>query len=135
MAQKRRSVSLSNTVYVWLEEMVSTGEYSDLDDAATDLLMQIKRGTHSKPTRTGNVQAIATPVLMGTTPVLASTHTEPIAVEPPKPSPEPTIALVGSFASVPIVESPADELARLQALPKFEKFKNMNRITELKELI
>ena len=60
---------------------------------------------------------------------------EPIAVEPPKLSPEPTIALMGSFANAPIAESPADELARLQALPKFEKFKNMNRITELKELI
>ena len=127
MAQKRRSVSVSNTVYVWLEEMVSTGEYSDLDDAATDLLMQLKRGTHSQSVKTGAIQASTTPVPMSTTPVLASTHAEPIAVEPPKPSPEPTIA--------PISESPADELARLQALPKFEKFKNMNRITELKELI
>ena len=135
MAQKRRSVSVSNTVYVWLEEMVSTGEYSDLDDAATDLLMQLKRGTHSQSIKTGAIQASTTPVPMSTTPVLASTHAEPIAVEPPKPSPEPTIAPVGSFANVPIVESPSDELARLQALPKFEKFKNMNRITELKELI
>jgi len=50
---------------------------------------------------------------------------EPIAVEPPKPSLESTIA--------PTSESPAEELGRLQALPKFEKFKNMNRITELKE--
>ena len=127
MAQKRRSVSLSNTVYVWLEEMVSTGEYSDLDDAATDLLMQIKRGTHSKPTRIENVQAIATPVLTSTTPVLASTHTEPIAVEPPKPSPEPTIA--------PMAESPADELERLRALRPMERMKHSARITELKELL
>ena len=127
MAQKRRSVSLSNTVYVWLEEMVSTGEYSDLDDAATDLLMQIKRGTHSKPTRIENVQAIATPVLTSTIPVLVSTHTEPIAVEPPKPSPEPTIA--------PISESPADELERLRALRPMERMKHSARITELKELL
>ena len=127
MAQKRRSVSLSNTVYVWLEEMVSTGEYSDLDDAATDLLMQIKRGTHSKPTRIENVQAIATPVLTSTTPVLVSTHTEPIAVEPPKPSPEPTIAH--------IPESPADELERLRALRPMERMKHSARITELKELL
>ena len=127
MAQKRRSVSLSNTVYVWLEEMVSTSEYSDLDDAATDLLMQIKRGTHSKPTRLENVQAIATPVLMSTTPVLVSTHTEPIAVEPPKPSPEPTIA--------PIAESFADELERLRALRPMERMKHSARITELKELL
>ena len=127
MAQKRRSVSLSNTVYVWLEEMVSTGEYSDLDDAATDLLMQIKRGTHSKPTRIENVQAIATPVLTSTTPVLVSTHTEPIAVEPSKPSPEPTIA--------PIAESPADELERLRALRPMERMKHSARITELKELL
>ena len=110
MAQKRRSVSLSNTVYVWLEEMVSTGEYSDLDDAATDLLMQVKRGTHSNPTRIENVQAITTPVLKSTTPVLVSTHTEPIVFEQSKPSLEPTIALVGSFANAPIAESPADRL-------------------------
>ena len=127
MAQKRRSVSLSNTVYVWLEEMVSTGEYSDLDDAATDLLMQIKRGTHSKPTRIEKVQAVATPVLTSTTPVLVSTHTEPIAVEPPKPSPEPTIA--------PMAESPADELERLRALRPMERMKHSARITELKELL
>ena len=127
MAQKRRSVSLSNTVYVWLEEMVSTGEYSDLDDAATDLLMQIKRGTHSKPTRIENVQAIATPVLMSTTPVLISTHTEPIVVEPPKLSPEPT--------TLPISESPADELERLRALRPMERMKHSARITELKELL
>ena len=127
MAQKRRSVSLSNTVYLWLEELVSTGEYSDLDDAATDLLMQIKRGTHSKPTRIENVQAIATPVLTSTTPVLVSTHTEPIAVEPPKPSPEPTIA--------PMAGSPADELERLRALRPMERMKYSARITELKELL
>ena len=127
MAQKRRSVSLSNTVYVWLEEMVSTGEYSDLDDAATDLLMQIKRGTHSNPTRIENVQAITTPVLMSTTPVLISTHTEPIAVEPPKPSPEPTTR--------PIAESFADELERLRALRPMERMKHSARITELKELL
>ena len=58
---------------------------------------------------------------------LSQSVPEPIAVEPPKPSPEPTIAQ--------IAESPAEELGRLQALPKFEKFKNMNRITELKELL
>ena len=127
MAQKRRSVSLSNTVYVWLEEMVSTGEYSDLDDAATDLLMQVKRGTHSKPTRIENVQAITTPVLKSTTPVLVSTHTEPIVFEPSKPSLEPMIA--------PITESPADELERLRALKPMERMKHSSRITELKELL
>ena len=127
MAQKRRSVSLSNTVYVWLEEMVSTGEYSDLDDAATDLLMQIKRGTHSKPTRIENVQAITPPVLASTPPVLASTHTEPIAVEPPRSSQEPTTR--------PIAESPADELERLRALRPMERMKHSARITELKELL
>ncbi len=127
MAQKKRSVSLSNTVYVWLEDLVSTGEYSDLDDAATDLLMQVKRGTHLNQARIENVKTITSPVLASTNPVPTSTHTKPIAVEPSKPSLGPTIAATS--------ESPADELARLQALPKFEKFKNMNRITELKELI
>ncbi len=127
MAQKKRSVSLSNTVYVWLEDLVSTGEYSDLDDAATDLLMQVKRGTHLNQTRIENVKAITTPVLTSTTPVLASTHTKPIAVEPSKPTLGPTIA------ETP--ETLVDELARLQSLPKLEKLKHMNRITELKELI
>ena len=127
MAQKRRSVSVSNTVYVWLEEMVSTGEYSDLDDAATDLLMQLKRGTHSQSVKTGAIQVSTTPVPMSTTPVLASTHTEPIAVEPPKPSPEPTIA--------PMAESLADELERLRALRPMERMKHSARITELKELL
>ena len=106
---------------------MSTGEYSDLDDAATDLLMQIKRGTHSKPTRIENIQAITTPVLMSTTPVLISTHTEPIAVEPPKPLLEP--------ATRPIAESPADELERLRALKPMERMKHSARITELKELL
>ena len=127
MAQKRRSVSLSNTVYVWLEEKVSTGEYSDLDDAATDLLMQVKRGTHSNPTRTGNTQTITTPVQTSTTPVLASTHTQPIAVETVYPSVEPTIE--------PLSESHSEELARLQALSGGQKFKAMNRITELKQIL
>ena len=127
MAQKRRSVSVSNTVYVWLEEMVSTGEYSDLDDAATDLLMQLKRGTHSQSVKTGAIQVSTTPVPMSTTPVLASTHAEPIAVEPPKPSPEPTTR--------PIAESFADELERLRALRPMERMKHSARITELKELL
>ena len=67
------------------------------------------------------------PNLSQSNPVPMSTHTKPIAVEPSKPSLGPTIAATS--------ESPADELARLQALPKLEKLKNMNRITELKELI
>jgi hypothetical protein len=86
MSQKKRSATLSPTVYAWVEGMVSTGEYSDIDDAVTDLLMQIKRGTHSKPTQTGNIQTITTPVLASTTPVLTSTHTEPIVPEVVKPS-------------------------------------------------
>ncbi len=91
MAQKRRSVSLSPTVYSWLEVLVSTGEYSDLDDAATDLLMQLKRGTHSQPTQSGTIQAITNPVLSSITPVLTSTHTEPIVSEVVKPSQPETV--------------------------------------------
>ena len=53
--------------------------------------------------------------------------TEPIAVEPPKSSPEPTIA--------PMAESPADELERLRALRPMERMKHSARITELKELL
>lgn len=127
MAQKKRSVSLSNTVYVWLEDLVSTGEYSDLDAAATDLLMQVKRGTHLNQPRIESIKTITNPVLASTNPVPMSTHTKPIAVEPPKPSLGPTIAATS--------ETPADELARLQGLPKLEKLKHIDRITELKQLI
>ena len=52
---------------------------------------------------------------------------EPIAFEPPKPSPEPTTR--------PISESPADELERLRALRPMERMKHSARITELKELL
>ena len=58
---------------------------------------------------------------------LSQSVLEPIAVEPPKPSPEPTIA--------PISESPADELERLRALRPMERMKHSARITELKELL
>ena len=58
---------------------------------------------------------------------LSQSVTEPIAVEPPKPSPEPTIA--------PMPESPADELERLRALRPMERMKYSARITELKELL
>ena len=127
MSQKKRSATLSPTVYSWLEGLVSTGEYSDVDDAATDLLMQLKRGTHSQAAKMGAIQVSTTPVPKSTTPVLTSTHIEPIAVEPPKPTLPPTIA--------PITESPADELERLRALKPMERMKHSSRITELKELL
>ena len=73
------------------------------------------------PTVASNVSAESVPEQVR----MSKSVPEPIAVEPPKPSLESTIA--------PTSESPAEELGRLQALPKFEKFKNMNRITELKE--
>ena len=58
---------------------------------------------------------------------LSQSVPEPIAVEPPKPSPEPTIA--------PISDSLADELERLRALRPMERMKHSARITELKELL
>ena len=58
---------------------------------------------------------------------LSQSVLEPIAVEPPKPSPEPT--------TLPISESPADELERLRALRPMERMKHSARITELKELL
>ena len=58
---------------------------------------------------------------------LSQSVPEPIAVEPPKPSPEPTIA--------PMSESFADELERLRALRPMERMKHSARITELKELL
>lgn len=73
MSQKKRSVTLSNTVYQWLEALVNSGEYSDLDDAATDLLMQVKRGTHKESPQMGLNSVSTTQVLESTTPVLTST--------------------------------------------------------------
>ena len=58
---------------------------------------------------------------------LSQSVPELIAVEPPKLSPEPTIA--------PIAESTADELERLRALRPMERMKYSARITELKELL
>ena len=60
-------------------------------------------------------------------PTTAKTHTEPIVVEPVYPSVDPTIE--------PLSESPSEELARLQALSGGQKFKAMNRITELKQIL
>lgn len=73
MSQKKRSVMLSNTVYQWLEVLVSTGEYSDLDDAATDLLMQVKRSTHTELPQTFTNSDSTTPVLTSTPLVLTNT--------------------------------------------------------------
>ena len=113
MSQKARSVTLSHTIYQWLEVLVNSGEYSSLDDAATDLLMQVKRGTPRVLPSTANYSP-STPQVLSTTPK------QPIEIPP---------------AIVAISESFVDELARLQALPKLEKLKHMNRITELKQLI
>ena len=58
---------------------------------------------------------------------LSQSVPEPIAVEPTKPSLEPT--------TLPISESTADELERLRALRPMERMKHSARITELKELL
>ena len=84
MSQKKRSVILSNTVYSKLEVLVSTGEYSDIDDAATDLLMQSLRGTTPVPSQVLPVKSSHKSVHQSTTPVLASTHDleiEPVMAE------------------------------------------------------
>lgn len=120
MSQKKRSVILSNTVYSKLEVLVSTGEYSDIDDAATDLLMQSLRGTTPVPSQVLPKRASELAVLESTTPVLTSTTPVLILVEP---------------AIEPISESHSEELARLLALSGGQKFKAMNRITELKQIL
>ena len=60
-------------------------------------------------------------------PTIARTHTESIGVEPVYSSLDPTIE--------PISESHSEELARLLALSGGQKFKAMNRITELKQIL
>lgn len=74
MSQKKRSVILSNTVYSKLEVLVSTGEYSDIDDAATDLLMQSLRGTTPVPSQVLPIKSSHKSVPQSTTPVLTSTQ-------------------------------------------------------------
>ena len=120
MSQKKRSVILSNTVYEWLEVLVSTGEYSDLNDAATYLLMQVKRGTPITQSQTGAIQVSTTPVLTSTTPVLS----EAIESSPPVPMSTPPVLAV--------IESPEDELSRLRSLKPMEKMKHSTRIEQLK---
>lgn len=80
------------------------------------------RLSHSVPT-----VATIDPIQASITPVLTSTHIEPIAVEPLKPSSVQPIAASS--------ESPADELARLRSLLPMERMKQSSRITELKELL
>ena len=117
MSQKARSVTLSHTIYQWLEVLVNSGEYSSLDDAATDLLMQVKRGTPLVPQSTPQVLPKYSP---SASQVLPSTPKQPIEI------PQTIVA---------ISEGLEDELTRLQSLPKLEKLKHMSRITELKQLI
>ena len=120
MSQKKRSVTLSNTVYEWLEVLVRNGEYSDLNDAATDILMQVKRGTHSITSQTGAIQMSTTPVLASTTPVLSKV--DPIQVS--------TFEEIEPDSSMG--ESPEDELSRLRSLKPMEKMKHSARIEQLK---
>ena len=65
--------------------------------------------------------------IIETVPTIARTHTEPIGVKPVYSSLDPTIK--------PIAESHSEELARLLALSGGQKFKAMNRITELKQIL
>ena len=127
MSQKKRSVILSNTVYSKLEVLVNTGEYSDIDDAATDLLMQVLRGTTPVPSQVLPKKSLNESVPQSTTPVLTSTHTESVVIPVETRLPETPIALVP--------ESPLEELERLRALKPMDRMKHSDRITELKTLL
>lgn len=87
MAQRKRSVTLTETAYRHCEGLVDDGTYATLDDAASDLIMQVRRGTTPVlPNNAPHMTAIApnssqsvsnpgstTPVLPSTTPVLKET--------------------------------------------------------------
>ena len=60
-------------------------------------------------------------------PTIAKTHTESIGIKPVYSALDPTIE--------PLSEPHSEELARLQALSGGQKFKAMNRITELKQIL
>ena len=66
MAQKRNSVSLSDTAIARLQKLVDTGEYCSLDDAASHIIVStlpstgqyspVLTSTHSKPTQSEPLQ-------------------------------------------------------------------------------
>ena len=66
MAQKRNSVSLSDTAIARLQKLVDTGEYCSLDDAASHIIVStlpstgqyspVLTSTHSKTTQSEPLQ-------------------------------------------------------------------------------
>jgi len=66
MAQKKNSVSLSDTAIARLQKLVDTGEYCSLDDAASHIIVStlpstgqyspVLTSTHSKPTQSEPLQ-------------------------------------------------------------------------------
>ena len=64
MAQKKNSVSLSDTAIARLQKLVDTGEYCSLDDAASHIIVLTLPSTHQY------------------SPVLTSTHSKTTQSEP-----------------------------------------------------
>ena len=64
MAQKKNSVSLSDTAIARLQKLVDTGEYCSLDDAASHIIVSTLPSTHEY------------------SPVLTSTHYKTTQSEP-----------------------------------------------------
>jgi hypothetical protein len=73
MAQRKCSVVLTATAYRHCESLVNDGTYVTIDDAASDLIMQVRGGTHHIPSPINQIQSQTLPNSMSTTPVLAST--------------------------------------------------------------
>lgn len=46
MAQKKNSVSLSDTAIARLQKLVDTGEYCSLDDAASHIIVSVLKSTY-----------------------------------------------------------------------------------------
>ena len=84
MAQRKCSVVLTATAYRHCESLVDAGVYVSIDDAASDLIMQVRAGTHHSPPPIGAIQAQTSPNLMSTTPVLASTPIIEAPIDLPK---------------------------------------------------
>jgi len=91
MAQKRNSVSLSDTAIARLQKLVDTGEYCSLDDAASHIIVStlpstgqyspVLTSTHSKTTQSEPLQTSTTSNQNGT----AQNKPEPPPRTPMKP--------------------------------------------------
>jgi hypothetical protein len=84
MAQRKCSVVLTATAYRHCESLVDGGVYVTIDDAASDLIMQVRGGIQLSAPSIGPIQSQTSPISMSTAPVLASTPVIEAPIDVPK---------------------------------------------------